>query len=126
MSVTGLVEKNPPPHDAEAGTWADDVPAPKHIDHAGGVPAPPAAVSDSVPVLAHCFDVGVPVLAHDLAEIVPEILTALKDVPVLAQDRSGWRIERFGPPGADGKGRYWQWRTGRGKNRRSAYGGKVS
>ena len=52
------------------------------------------------------------------------------DVPVLAQAlrpsrAAGWRIERFGAPGADGKGRYWQWRKGRGKDRRSAYGGKV-
>lgn len=51
------------------------------------------------------------------------------DVPVLAHREpsraSGWRIERFGAPGHDGKGRYWQWRTGSGKNRRSAYGGKI-
>ncbi len=51
------------------------------------------------------------------------------DVPVLAHREpsraSGWRIERFGAPGHDGKGRYWQWRAGSGKNRRSAYGGKI-
>jgi len=69
VSVTGLVEKNPPPHDAEAGPSA--------------------------------------------AELRP----ALSD---------GWRQERFGPRGADGKGRYWQWRRGVGKDRESLYGGKVS
>ena len=62
---------------------------------------------------------------------VPEIAGIdIADVPVLAQATkpsraSGWRIERFGAPGADGKGRYWQWRKGRGKARPSAYGGKV-
>jgi len=72
-----------------------------------------------------------PILAQDVPESweplddVPEAW--LEDVPVLAQarDTTGWRIERFGPKGADGKGRYWQWRTGSGDNRRSAYGGKV-
>ena len=62
---------------------------------------------------------------------VPEIAGIdIADVPVLAQAprpsrASGWRIERFGAPGADGKGRYWQWRKGRDKERVSAYGGKV-
>ena len=42
--------------------------------------------------------------------------------PTLA---TGWRQERFGPRGADGKGRYWQWRRGAGKNRQSIYGGKI-
>jgi hypothetical protein len=37
-----------------------------------------------------------------------------------------WRKERFGPRGADGKGRYWQWRRGAGKNRQSIYGGKIN
>lgn len=37
----------------------------------------------------------------------------------------GWRQERFGPRGADGKGRYWQWRRGAGKNRQSIYGGRI-
>ena len=54
----------------------------------------------------------------------------IADVPVLAQASkpsraAGWRIERFGAPGQDGKGRYWQWRRGSGKKRISAYGGKV-
>ena len=52
------------------------------------------------------------------------------DVPVLAQAlkpsrETGWRVERFGPVGPDGKGRYLQWRRGSGKKRVSAYGGKV-
>ena len=59
-----------------------------------------------------------------------DVIADVADVPVLAQapkpsKQAGWRIERFGAPGADGKGRYWQWRKGRGKERRSAYGGKV-
>ncbi len=59
-----------------------------------------------------------------------DVIADVPDVPLLAQapkpsKAAGWRIERFGAPGADGKGRYWQWRKGRGKERRSAYGGKV-
>ena len=61
------------------------------------------------------------------AAFFDEVMT---DVPVLApalkpSRSTGWRIERFGAPGADGKGRYWQWRRGTGKARQSAYGGKV-
>ena len=84
------------------------------VDNAGSVAAPAA----SAPLPAAIPD-------------VPEIAGIdIADVPVLAQAprpsrASGWRIERFGAPGADGKGRYWQWRKGRGKARVSAYGGKV-
>ena len=64
------------------------------------------------------------------AAFFDDVIADVADVPVLAQAlkpsrAAGWRIERFGAPGADGKGRYWQWRKGRGKDRRSAYGGKV-
>ena len=91
-----------PPQPVDAG----GVEAP--LTHATSAP-PPAAIPDDVPEIA-----GI-----DIA-----------DVPVLAQAprpsrASGWRIERFGAPGADGKGRYWQWRKGRDKERVSAYGGKV-
>ena len=84
------------------------------VDNAGSVAAPAA----SAPLPAAIPD-------------VPEIAGIdIADVPVLAQAprpsrASGWRIERFGAPGADGKGRYWQWRKGRDKERVSAYGGKV-
>jgi len=76
-------------------------------------------------MLAHAASAPLPAAIPD---DVPEI--DISDVPVLAQTpkpsrSTGWRIERFGAPGADGKGRYWQWRKGRGKERRSAYGGKV-
>ena len=50
-------------------------------------------------------------------------LPAAGDAPSLA---GGWRQERFGPRGADGKGRYWQWRRGAGKDRQSIYGGKIN
>ena len=84
------------------------------VDNAGSVAAPAA----SAPLPAAIPD-------------VPEIAGIdIADVPVLVQaakpsKQAGWRIERFGAPGADGKGRYWQWRKGRGKARVSAYGGKV-
>ena len=74
---------------------------------------------------------GSPVSASTLpAAFFDDAIADVADVPVLAQapkpsKQAGWRIERFGAPGADGKGRYWQWRKGRGKERRSAYGGKV-
>ena len=81
------------------------------VDNAGSVAAPAA----SAPLPAAFFD---------------DVIADVPDVPVLAQatkpsKQAGWRIERFGAPGADGKGRYWQWRKGRGKARVSAYGGKV-
>ena len=80
------------------------------VDHAGSVEAPRSA-----PLPAGYFD---------------DMIADVADVPVLVQaakpsKQAGWRIERFGAPGADGKGRYWQWRKGRGKARVSAYGGKV-
>ena len=80
------------------------------VDHAGSVEAPASA-----PLPAGYFD---------------DVIADVADVPVLVQaakpsKQAGWRIERFGAPGADGKGRYWQWRKGRGKARVSAYGGKV-
>ena len=80
------------------------------VDNAGSVEAPRSA-----PLPAGYFD---------------DMIADVADVPVLAQaakpsKQAGWRIERFGAPGADGKGRYWQWRKGRGKARVSAYGGKV-
>ena len=81
------------------------------VDNAGSVAAPAA----SAPLPAAFFD---------------DVIADVSLVPVLAQatkpsKQAGWRIERFGAPGADGKGRYWQWRKGRGKARQSAYGGKV-
>ena len=87
------------------------------VDHAGSVDAPRSA-----PLPAAIPDVP--------EEFFDDVVANVADVPVLAQapkpsKQTGWRIERFGAPGADGKGRYWQWRKGRGKERRSAYGGKV-
>ena len=84
---------------------------PQPVD-AGGVEA---RLGASAPLPAAFFD---------------DVIADVPDVPVLAQatkpsKQAGWRIERFGAPGADGKGRYWQWRKGRGKARQSAYGGKV-
>ena len=84
------------------------------VDHAGSGNNLPVT-SDVDPLPAAFFD---------------DVIADVADVPVLAQApkpsrAAGWRIERFGAPGADGKGRYWQWRKGRGKERRSAYGGKV-
>ena len=81
------------------------------VDNAGSVAAPAA----SAPLPAAFFD---------------DVIADVPDVPVLAQaqkpkGRERWRVERFGPPGDDGKGRYYQYRTGRGKNRRSSYGGKI-
>ena len=71
------------------------------VDNAGSVAAPAA----SAPLPAGYFD---------------DVIADVADVPVLVQaakpsKQAGWRIERFGAPGADGKGRYWQWRKGRGK-----------
>ena len=40
--------------------------------------------------------------------------------------KKNWRIERQGPPGPDGKGRYWIMRRGSGKDRESGYGGKIN
>ena len=87
---------------------------------AASVPEPEQVKAQTVPVLAQ----PVPEAWEPLDDVPEEWL---EDVPVLAQarDTTGWRIERFGPKGSDGKGRYWQWRTGRGEYRRSAYGGKV-
>lgn len=50
----------------------------------------------------------------ELSEI--ESLTPALESPALV---SGWRIE------VTGKGRYWQFRSGSGKARHSAYGGKF-
>ena len=67
-------------------------------------PLPAGLVLDELPVLAH----------------------GNKPVASTGKQGPGWRVERFGPPAQDGRGRYWQWRKGSKKRRQSAYGGKVS
>ena len=103
---------------SQAGAHLVDSLPRQPVDNAGSVDAP---------MLAHAASAPLPAAIPDVPEIAG---IDIADVPVLAQAprpsrASGWRIERFGAPGADGKGRYWQWRKGRGKARQSAYGGKV-
>ena len=77
--------------------------------------------ASDVPVLAH--DDG---MIGDIADDDPLMrASADADDNAVVESRTGWRVERFGPKAPDGKGRYWQWRTGRAKNRRASYGGKV-
>ena len=85
-------------------------------------PAPtPQAPAADVPVLAR-DDGG---LIGDITDDDELLDDAGTDDDAIIESRTGWRVERFGPKAPDGKGRYWQWRTGRAKNRRAAYGGKV-
>lgn len=81
-----------------------------------------AEIDSSVPVI-YQFE-PVPVLAQAWEIALPEaVLTIDPDyVPVLAHQSdadTAWRIE------VTGQGRYWQWRRGRGTNRKSRYGGKF-
>jgi len=109
----------------------DDPPA--RGDAPGASEEPPTDIGETsdVPVPADDYD-DVPVLAHDDGDLIGDITDdddlldgAGDDDDAITESRTGWRVERFGPKAPDGKGRYWQWRTGRGKNRRAAYGGKV-
>lgn len=56
-----------------------------------------------------------------VSEGLPELsdIEALTPAPELPALSTGWRIE------VTGKGRYWQFRAGSGKARKSAYGGKF-
>lgn len=95
----------------------DDTPA-----NTGTSEEPPTNTGETpdVPVLAHDGD-----LIGDIAGDDPLLDAGNDDDDAITESRTGWRVERFGPKAPDGKGRYWQWRTGRDKQRRAAYGGKV-
>ena len=112
-------------HDDKRPSQAD-VPA---VNSGNRQPVDNAGSGNNLPVTSDVdpLPAAIPDVPEDFFD---DVIADVADVPVLAQApkpsrAAGWRIERFGAPGADGKGRYWQWRRGTGKARQSAYGGKV-